>query len=204
MCEEALKNVGLLPSKAEPVRIERFIEKRFGVSPTYESMPAGVLGYTTFSGNGVRSVHVAEFLQEDASKVTERRLNSTLAHEAGHGLMHAHLFAFQDAGLSIFGRDPDVSSTKVLCRDGEPAGRAGSYDGRWWELQANKAIGGLLLPRSLVLTALHPYLPPPAKGGHLDLDDPRREEGVAFLVDAFEVNPIVARIRITSLYPAPT
>jgi hypothetical protein len=202
MCEDALRKVGLLPSKAEPVRIERFTEKHFGVSPAYEDMPAGVLGYTTFSAKGVKSIHIAKFLLDDVAKVTERRLNSTLAHEAGHGLMHAYLFAFEDAGLSMFGRDADVTASKVLCRDSDRGGRGG-YDGRWWELQANKAIGGLLLPRAPVLAALRPLLPHPGRGDRLALDDPRRESAVAFLVDAFEVNPIVARIRVESLFPGP-
>lgn len=202
MCEDALQKVDLLPLKAEPVRIERFIEKQFGVSPVYEDMPAGVLGYTTFSAKGVRSIHIAKFLLDDVAKVTERRLNSTLAHEAGHGLMHAYLFAFEGAGLSIFGRDADVSPSKVLCRDADRGGRSG-YDGKWWELQANKAIGGLLLPKTPVLAALRPLLPPSDRGDHLALDDPRREGAATFLVDAFEVNPIVARIRIGSLFPSP-
>ena len=49
MCEEALQKTGLLPIVPGPVRIDRFIEKHFGVSPIYEGLPSGILGFTTFS-----------------------------------------------------------------------------------------------------------------------------------------------------------
>ncbi len=36
--------------------------------------------------------------------------------------------------------------------------RKKAYDGRWWEWQANRAIGGLLLPKNLVNSALEGML----------------------------------------------
>jgi len=41
ICTEALRQVDLYPSTPEPVRIERFIEKRFGVHPEYGELPDG-------------------------------------------------------------------------------------------------------------------------------------------------------------------
>ncbi|WP_306598828.1 ImmA/IrrE family metallo-endopeptidase [Geothrix sp. 21YS21S-2] len=200
MCEEALLAVGLLPSNPEPIRVERFIEKRFGVSPVYEDLPAGVLGYTLFTDTGVRSVHVGNHLVGNGEKPLERRLNSTLAHEAGHCLMHAHLFAFKDVGLSLFGRDPDVSATKVLCRDAERQIRQ-TYDGRWWELQANKSIGALLLPRRTLRTALEPFLIRPGELTEVTVPESLREDAVRSLAEIFDVNPAVSRIRLNTLYP---
>lgn len=200
MCEEALQKCGLLPTTPAPIRIERFVEKHFGVSPVYEELPAGVLGYTTFSAKGVKSIHVGNHLVDEGTKASERRLNSTLAHEAGHGLMHAYLFALQDAGLSLFGRDSDVSPTKVLCRDEERQNRS-SYDGRWWELQANKAIGSLLLPRAVIQVALGPFLTCLDDRGGLTIPAGQREEAARTLADVFEVNPAVARLRLSSRYP---
>jgi len=200
MCEDALRNVSLLSGSPEPVRIERFIEKHFKVTPTYEDLPKGVLGFTSFSKHGVASIHVANALLEDETKVAERRLNSTLAHEAGHGLMHAYLFAFHEAGLSVFGKDPDVSSTKVLCRDVERPGNAG-YDGRWWELQANKAIGSILLPRSVFKIAVEPFLTRCSDGRKWSVSPERLKEATRTLAEVFEVNPVVAEIRIKAFYP---
>lgn len=44
MCIEELRAMQLLPAEPSPVRIDRFIERRFNVSPRYEELPvnAGV------------------------------------------------------------------------------------------------------------------------------------------------------------------
>ena len=44
MCCDELRGVGLLPSSPEPIRIDRFIEKRFNVSPQYEDLPTWRVG----------------------------------------------------------------------------------------------------------------------------------------------------------------
>ena len=36
--------------------------------------------------------------------------------------------------------------------------KAHRYDGRWWEVQANRAMSGLLCPRPLVREAMKPFL----------------------------------------------
>src|SRR6266851_2321934 len=146
ICSGALEQSGYLPNKPGPISIDRFIEKHFQVRIIFEKLPSGILGYTEFGPKGVVAVHVAE--PADRTPAAERRVSSTLAHEGGHGLMHAHLFALGDDHKTLFGSDPDVSATKVLCRDGEtelarPKGQR-TYDGRWWEFQANRAIGALL------------------------------------------------------------
>ncbi len=86
MCVEELRAVQLMPSEPSPVRIDRFIERRFNVSPRYEDLPDGVLGFTKFGPRGVTDVVIAAQLDTDASPVARRRLRSTMAHEAGHGL----------------------------------------------------------------------------------------------------------------------
>lgn len=200
MCEEALQKVDLLPNSAQPIRIERFIEKHFGVVPIYEELPSGVLGFTTFCGKGVRSMHIARSLVDDTSTSSERRLNSTLAHEAGHGLMHAYLFAFDGAGLSLFGKDKDITGSQVLCRDTD-YGHRGRYDGRWWELQANRAIGGFLLPRPLLGSVLQQFFTDSGDGGKLTIAEEDRERAAQALAEIFNVNPAVARLRLTTLFP---
>src|SRR5690242_11418149 len=115
MCASELRSVGLYPSNPEPIRIERFIEKRFGVSPVYEELPADVLGFTIFNQHGVKEIVVSSALEDAEGTPSERRLRSTLAHEAGHGLMHAYLFALGVKPGSLF--DETDSSPKILCRD---------------------------------------------------------------------------------------
>ncbi len=201
MCVDELIKVGCLPGMPGPIRIDRFIEKRFGIVPQYDNLPEGVLGYTKFGKKGVEAIVVAKVLDADGGKVAERRIRTTLAHEGGHGLLHAYLFALEDAGASLFNSEPK-DKDKILCRDvqGE-SGRQGGYDGRWSEYQANRAIGGLLLPKKLVRMALEPYMAPNGSLGAVTLDQKRRGEAERALAEIFDVNAVVARLRLADLYP---
>ena len=201
MCVDELRKAGCLPMTPEPIRVDRFIEKRFNVVPEYDDLPDGVLGYTRFSKQGVEAIVVAKALDTDGGKVAERRIRTTLAHEGGHGLLHAYLFAIQDAAASLFNSEPE-DKDKILCRDvqGE-SGRQGRYDGRWSEYQANRAIGGLLLPKKLVGMALQPYVAPAGSLGVPTLDQKRCGDAERALAEIFDVNPVVARLRIADLYP---
>ncbi len=193
ICIQELQSVALYPKKPEPIRIDRFIEKRFNVVPEYEELEDGVLGLTVFGPKGVEKIVVAKALDQENTKVAERRIRTTLAHESGHGLLHAHLFllASKQPQFDSFTKESDP---KVLCRD-IPAGTAErtSYDGRWWEYQANLVIGALLLPRPLVLAVLATFI----SGNGIA----RREEAALELAEVFNVNPAVAKIRIKELSP---
>ncbi len=203
LCQDELRKVDLLPATPEPIRIERFIEKRFHVTPVYEELPAGVLGFTRFTTTGVKEIVVSRTLSEEETKTAERRINATLAHEAGHGLLHSHLFVVGAQPERLFGSEFDPKAPKILCRD-ETAGlsKRSQYDGHWWEFQANQVIGALLLPRALVQMALDKSLLKAT--GTLGLRQLRPEDrgrGVELLASTFNVNPAVAKIRIEQLFP---
>jgi hypothetical protein len=204
MCADELRKENLLPSSPAAVRIDRFIEKRFSVSPQYEDLPPGVLGFTKFSKHGVDAIVVSAALDAQGGKVAQCRVRTTLAHEAGHGLLHAYLFALDDKPLHLFDEDSHTEH-QILCRDvPNEEQKSRSYDGRWWEFQANRAMGGLLCPRALVHEAIKPFLVPSGMLGVEIMDQNRREEAVRALADIFDVNPVVARIRTNELYPAET
>lgn len=202
MCSQELRKVHLYPSVPSPIRIDRFIEKRFGVQPTYEELPTGLLGLTKFGARGVEQIVVTKTLDDEGTTVAERRLRTTLAHEGGHGLLHAHLFALAESPRALFGEGLATDAPKVLCREGGVAGigaeRKLPY--RWWEYQANLAMGALLLPKGLVEKALQPFLVTQGKLGALVVPPQRREEAVRLLAETFDVNPIVARIRLDGLF----
>lgn len=200
MCVQELRAAGLLPTEPSPVRIERFIERRFGVSPRYEELPEGVLGFTKFGQRGVTEVVIAAQLDSDASPVAQRRLRSTLAHEAGHGLLHTYLFALGTKPASLLGEKD--TKPHILCRDveGEHGHGGHGYDGRWWEFQANRAIGGFLLPRTLVEKACEPFLVGAGQLGMKQLPDSNRIAAVKALADIFDVNPAVVRIHLAELF----
>lgn len=198
---DELRRASLLPVSPERVRIDRFIEKRFSVVPSYEDLDSRVLGYTKFGPEGPERVVVSRSLSEEGTRVAERRERSTLAHESGHILLHGYLFALQPLMKSgaLFGDDVDLRQKTVLCRD--EGGPNSAYDGRWWEYQANRMIGPLLLPRPLVFDALSDLLVA-SRLGVRTLDASRREESAQRLAGIFDVNPVVARRRIDEVLPA--
>jgi hypothetical protein len=179
LCLSALSDVGLLPTTPAPVRIERFVEKRFSLTPEYrDDLPRGILGFTEIDASGPLRIVLNPSL-------TERRLRTTIAHEAGHCLLHSVLY-----------RSGAVDA--ILCRDSDVA-RA-SYGGRWWEYQANVAIGALLLPRPLLMPALEPHLRSSRAGGRV-LPAAAMTAATASLASVFDVNRVVARLRIEALIP---
>lgn len=201
ICVDELRKVGLYPSKPEAIRVDRFIEKRFGIAHDYEDLPPGVLGYTKFTTNGVERIVVTRELAERDDDVARRRERATLAHEAGHGLLHSYLFALETTGASLFGPG-DCAGSQILCREvigHPPAGRAKPS---WSEYQANRAIGGLLLPRSLVNATVQPFLVTSGGLGGSRIDPARRTEAERVVSATFDVNPIVARIRLDDLFGA--
>src|SRR5713226_7829376 len=68
----------------------------------YDDLPQQILGYTQFGPRGVERIVVSRRLAEEDSDVARRRDRATLAHEAGHGLLHAHLFALETSPLLLF------------------------------------------------------------------------------------------------------
>jgi hypothetical protein len=206
MCLQELRALGLYPAQPEPIRIERFIEKRFRIRPAYDDLPEGILGFTEFGSNGVEQITVSRALVEEGTKMADRRVSTTLAHEGGHGLLHAHLFLLGESARSLFGDVNQPDLPKILCRGdsvpvaSRPSGKR--YDGRWWEFQANRAMGALLLPWPLLDRCLDPLLETVGSIGRKALREVRREAAVRLAADVFEVNPIVARLRIEEAYPA--
>lgn len=205
ICTTELQNTGLYPARPEPVRIDRFVEKRFGVSPVYEEVPSGVLGFTRFGPKGVEEIVISKAVAEEGTRVAERRINTTLAHEAGHGLLHAHLFVLGMTWRNLFTDGVDSQIPKILCRNdavpGVGAFRQRGYDGRWWEYQANRAIGALLLPRPFLDAALAGILTVRGSFGRRILEQSRRDAASRLAAEVFDVNPIVAQIRLSEAYP---
>jgi hypothetical protein len=203
ICSDELNSVGLFPVSPEPIRIDRFIEKRFNISHQYEELPENVLGFSIFGARGVEGIAVARFLDEDGSKQAERRIRTTLAHETGHVLLQGHLFALGQETQSLFDDSINSDQPKVLCRDlpGISTVSGRGYDGRWWEFQANSAIGALLLPRPLVHQALDSLLIERGLFGTKILESSNRNEAIHLLTDAFDVNPAVAKIRLEEIFP---
>jgi hypothetical protein len=190
ICLEALKRQSLLPSEPAPIRIERFVEKEFKTALRYEDLGPEHLGCTIFNSSGaVQAILVSRSLEEQNTTPARRRVRSTVAHEAGHGLLHGSLFVggnFRELG---------ENQRRILCRSEDILVETKrSYRGRWWEFQANQAIGSLLAPRPLVKALVS------QAGGRIPTTE-ERESLAKRAAAIFDVNPIVVRIRLDSLFP---
>lgn len=201
ICEDALRKSGRLPTEPKPIEIDRFLEKFFEVRVVYDDLGEGAIGCTVFNRKGrVTGFLISTSIEADGTKSGRRRARATLAHEGGHGLLHPRLFMEDASTGSLFEGTRD-ESPRILCRDRDvgPVGAKATYSGRWWEWQANRAIGGLLLPRKLVTIAISGMLNR-EKIVHV-LSDDKRNEAEAFIAETFEVNPAVARIRLQEMFP---
>ena len=150
ICLQALKKQSLLPPTPAPVRIERFVEKQFKTALRYEDLGPDNLGCTIFNSSGaVDAILVSRSLEEQNTTAARRRVRSTVAHEAGHGLLHGSLFSgdnFPDRGKN---------QRRILCRSEDILVETeSSYRGRWWEFQASTRTGRLVAAMMLRISAL--------------------------------------------------
>ena len=134
-CSEALVAHGLMPSEPAPVRIDRFIEKQFGIDIEYDDLHdrfgEGVMGACRFNRDGsVAEILVEISLDADESKLGEKRVRSTMAHEGGHGLLHGPLFAEKFAAEDDVARAGmvDVVQTGGVMDDGFACRGLGSQE----------------------------------------------------------------------------
>lgn len=203
ICEDELRKAQMLPASPEPIRIERFVEKHFECRLVYEDIADGVLGCTAFKMNGgIALVSVSPSL-DDGTDTGRRRSRSTAAHEAGHCALHPILFMGDFNQLELaYPENLDFKGRRIMCRSKDFAGaEQRGYDGRWWEVQANRAIGGFLLPRKLIATCVAPFLQNVGRLGLAVLPADARPAAERHVAQVFDVNPIVARIRLSDQYP---
>jgi hypothetical protein len=197
ICLDALRQAKLLPSEPKPIQIDLFLERYFGVVVDYRDLGEGIMGSTVFNSSGaVTGFIIAPWIEEEGTPTAERRVRSTLAHEGGHGLLHSKLFIADQTG-DLFGQSSASHRPRdFLCRSSATVPK---YDGLWWEWQANRAIGGLLLPRPLVQKLVVPFLKETAFGK--TLPESLRSEAERVVAVGLDVNPIVARIRLQEMFP---
>lgn len=203
LCEVDLRHAGFLPEHPEAIRIDRYLEKRWAVDLDFAPLPDGVLGMTVFEAGRPVEVVVAKTLVDDTTRPGERRLRSTLAHEAGHCLLHAEIWPQLAGGATpLFADLSEPARPRFVCRESTVGAEGKKYRGEWAEWQANAAIGGFLLPTSLVTVAVEPFTRPEGLLGTPSLDWTRADDAARALADVFDVNPVVAKIRLDALFGA--
>jgi hypothetical protein len=183
MMEDELLRAGRRhKDRGTPVDVDAFIENHLHISPEYVTLPDGVQGASQFSPNGKVAMKICAELSEKAAAGepgSNHLIRTTLAHEAAHVLMHRQLFLKQSE--SLFGGE---ASNQTLCRDVRPVS---GYTGEWWEWQANRGMGALLLPRREVL---------PFVNSHMTARD---DSVVREVAERFEVSTQVVQYRFVQL-----
>lgn len=213
-----LRTHGLLPATPSPVNIDALVTKLFGFDPDYTDTGDGVLGYIRFDTRRPEKILLHEALADlEAGPTTEHRRRSTLAHECGHGRLHAgpftELMQAKKAGHGTENvRDPSRSAV-FLCRatdvrDDEGARPPASAGLLAWERmaewQANRYMAALLVPARLARQAVADLLGGVPEHASIRLEPPRRDLFAAQVARRFEVSRQLASCRLAELFPAPT
>lgn len=201
MCESELRKAKLLPEQPGPIDIELFVESHLGCRVDYADVPEGVLGYTLFSKGGKPEIVGISPSLDDGTPTGTRRMRSTFAHEAGHCILHPILF-MEDSSPSLLGQNLDFQQRRILCRENDMKSTKPQYNGRWWEYQANCAIGGFLLPKRLVAMATEPFTTPAGLLGIAVLAADKRQAAAREISGIFDVSLAAAEIRLSQVFPA--
>ena len=161
MMEDELRKAGLFPTLADPVvDLESLLEIHLGVKlDIHAVLDDDVLGVTDFVGGKKPLVSINKDLTSQAE--TEKapsgilgRWRATMAHEAGHVVLHRSLVEVPFEQGSLFTETTKGSTSSLLrCLKRDVSFRRGNYD--WREVQANRGMAALLMPakvfRELVL-----------------------------------------------------
>lgn len=159
---EQLRRAQLMPTLNQPVTdVERLIEVHLRAElDLYADLPDGVLGLTDFPARGAPKVLIDSALTEarDAERAVAGvvgRWRATLAHEAAHIFLHRYLFdpeMAQLAGHSGLAQPSEGGLMRCLHRDISPTTAEWNSLRRrsdWREVQANRAMAALLMPRQI-------------------------------------------------------
>lgn len=192
IAETELHRAGLMPATAKPVKIESFIERHLGaILDAGADLEPGVLGLTELRAGAKPRVLVSRDLTDAALEIddysgTLGRWRATLAHEAAHVLLHGFLFELNLEQETMFDDVPAPDARLFRCLKREVVFASGGRDPR--EVQANKGMAALLMPRTLFGATARQLV---SKLSELELIDE--------VARTFEVSRQACRIRLQTL-----
>lgn len=156
IAETELARAGLMPTTNQPVvDIEAFIERHLGADLDAGAvLDSTILGLTELRAGAKPRILVNRDLTDAALEIDAYsgklgRWRATLAHEAAHVLLHGFMFELNSDQTTLFssvGHDAQARLFRCLKREVLFVGRSGR-DPR--EVQANRGMAALLMPRSL-------------------------------------------------------
>lgn len=154
IAEDELAKATLTPTAESPmVDIEVFVERHLKATlDQYAVLEPDVLGLTRFVSDSPPEIEISRDLTGSAldSEVPEAgrlgRWRATVAHEAGHVLLHQQLFDASVQQSVMFVHEEQPSPRLLRCLKRNVSYGYGGND--WREIQANRAMGALLMPRT--------------------------------------------------------
>jgi hypothetical protein len=205
MMESELRKALLMPTEAAPVvKLEAFVERHLKATlDQYADLDPKLLGVTEFFEGKQPRISLNKDLTGSALDEDESppgvlgRWRATLAHEAGHVLLHRSLFEFAVGNMNLFDRAPSDGARgrqlqRCLKRDVTHSGGAD-----WREVQANQAMAALLMPKSFFQRLARRHIERLFPGS--DTIPAGREDRVAgVLAPLLEVSKQAARIRLAT------
>lgn len=209
LMETELRRSGSLPAAGgTSVNIERVLEKHLKVRlDQHAELPDDVLGQTDFFANGRHEVRINRALtaavedEDECPPGVRGRWRATMAHEATHVLLHSRLFVDPAAQGELWGAQGATGSSRTLhrClrRDVHLDGRGGTD---WREVQANKGMAALLMPRTVFIERARAEMQQlGVKEADARPEHPSMGHVVARLASAFETSRQATRIRLQTL-----
>ena len=207
---DELEKAGLLPDASNDdvtVDVERLVERHLGLPfDQHAELEEGVLGGTHFVPGKKPRIEINRDLtgtaldDEDATPGMVGRWRATVAHEIGHVLLHRILYEIDDMQRGLFpgwDRTQGGSPSLIRCLKRDVAYSGGSH---WREVQANMAIGALLMPKSLAVKVVAAEMDQLGIGDQsVEPGFPALEELVSVVARRFTVSKQAARIRIEGL-----
>lgn len=205
MMESELRKASLMPTESSPsVKLESFVERHLKATlDQYAELDVSVLGVTEFFEGKAPRISLNKNLtgsaldDGDAPPGVLGRWRATVAHEAGHVLLHRSLFEFAVGNMNLFEPSPAERGRQLQrCLKRDVAHGGGASD--WREVQANQAMAALLMPKSFFLKIARAHIEQLFPG--VDMLTAGQDDRVAArLGPVLEVSKQAARIRLTTL-----
>ena len=205
---DELARAGLLPNTSDDnvtVDIESFVEGHLHLPfDQYAELDSDTLGITRFLPGEHPKIEINRDLTSSAFDTdhvmpgTLGRWRATVAHEIGHVLLHRHLYEVDVMQPTLFPSKHEKScpsSSLMRCLKRDVGYCVSSSD--WREVQANMAIGALLMPKTIfseVIAAEEERLllgPQP-----IQENSPQLQMLVSAVARRFTVSKAAARFRI--------
>lgn len=205
IAEAELAKARLLPTVSRPaVDIERFVEKYLGARlDQHAELDADTLGVTEFFiGSEPRigiNKDLTDALDDDPRPGLPGRWRATVAHEAAHVVLHRDLYDPRVENLDLFAAMPSEPAPakalhRCLKRD---VGYEQNGRSDWREVQANKGMAALLMPRGVFGELARREISSAYRVATVLPEDAAAV--AARLADRFEVSRQAAEIRLKTL-----